>query len=330
MPRLILAPMQGLLDHLLRDALTQIDGYSHCVTEFARVTGSILPRSFYKRISPELQQGGRTAAGTEVRVQMLGSDPAMMAANARVLVSLVPPGIDLNFGCPAPTVNRHRGGAVLLEEPELLHRIAAAVRAEIPASIPFSAKMRLGLHDSVLACECAQALEAGGVEELVVHARTRDQGYQPPAHWREIAPIREAVAIPVVANGDIWTVADWLRCREESGCEDVMLGRSAVADPLLARRIHAYARGERPGVPEEEWQEVLVLIARFWQGVNARLDAKKRPGRLKQWLMLLERTFPQAVELCAAVKLLRDPAEVDAVLGRCPGFPARLGSQAIA
>ncbi|WP_417071262.1 tRNA dihydrouridine synthase [Niveibacterium terrae] len=324
MPRLILAPMQGLLDHLLRDALTRIDGYSHCVTEFARVTGSILPRSFYHRISPELARGGRTEAGTAVRVQMLGSDPDMMAANARVLASLAPPGIDLNFGCPAPTVNRHRGGAVLLEEPELLYRIAAAVRAEVPPTIPFSAKMRLGLHDSSLARECAQALEAGGVEELAVHARTRDQGYQPPAHWREIAPIREAVAIPVVANGDVWTVEDWLRCREESGCEDVMLGRSAVADPLLARRIQALARGEAIRPQEEEWLEVLALIARFWQGVGVRYEAKKRPGRLKQWLMLLERTFPQARELCAAVKLLREASEVEAVLARWPGFPSGL------
>lgn len=320
MPRLLLAPMQGLLDPVLRDALTRIEGYAHCVTEFARVTNSIMPRSFYKRICPELPRGGRTEAGTAVRVQLLGSDPDMMAANARVLASLAPPGIDLNFGCPAPTVNRHRGGAVLLEEPELLYRIAAAVRAEVPATIPFSAKMRLGLHDSSLARDCAQALESGGVEELVVHARTRDQGYQPPAHWREIAPVREAIRIPVVANGDVWTVADWLRCREESGCEDVMLGRCAVADPLLVRRIHALARGESAAGEAQDWPEVLALIAHFWAGVSAKLEPRQRPGRLKQWLMLLERTFPEAAELCAAVKPLREASEVEAVLARWPGF----------
>ncbi len=120
MSRLILAPMEGLADDVLRAVLTSAGGYDWCVTEFIRVTDTRLPHSLFRRMSPELRHGSRTSAGTPVRVQLLGSDPELMARNAAHLAQLQPAGIDLNFGCPAPLINRNRGGAALLEEPELL------------------------------------------------------------------------------------------------------------------------------------------------------------------------------------------------------------------
>ncbi len=152
---------------------------------------------------------------------------------------LSPAGIDLNFGCPAKTVNRHGGGAMLLATPEVLFRVASAVRGVLPTPIPFTATLRLGVSDTGRALECAGALEAGGVEALVVHARTKLDGYRPPAHWEWVARIRAAVGIPVAANGEVWTVDDYLRCRSVGGISAVMLGRGAVADPFLARRIRA-------------------------------------------------------------------------------------------
>ena len=120
--RLLLAPMEGLLDHCLRDVLTRAGGVDRCVSEFIRVTDQLLPARVFLRLMPELAQGSRTAAGTPVRAQLLGSDAACLADNAAALAALGAEGIDLNFGCPAPTVNRHRGGAVLLDEPELVAR----------------------------------------------------------------------------------------------------------------------------------------------------------------------------------------------------------------
>ena len=215
--RLLLAPMEGLLDFVLRDVLTAIGGADRCVSEFIRVTGSVLPDKVYLRTMPELLQGSRTAAGTPVRAQLLGSDPASMADNAANLARLAPEGIDLNFGCPAKVVNRHGGGAALLQEPELIATIVAAVRRAVPAGAVVSAKMRLGFHDTSLALDCARAIAGSGADELVVHARTRADGYRPPAYWDQVAAIRAAVAVPVVANGEIWTLADALRCRAESG-----------------------------------------------------------------------------------------------------------------
>jgi tRNA-dihydrouridine synthase C len=304
--------MEGLADDVLRAVLTSAGGYDWCVTEFVRVTTTVLPHSCFTRMSPELKHGSRTASGTPVRIQLLGSDPAMLARNAAHLALLKPSGIDLNFGCPTPLVNRNRGGAALLDEPELLRRIAAAVRAAVPASIPVTAKMRLGIEDTDRALDCALALEAGGVQELVVHARTKADGYRPQVRWEWIARIREAVRLPLIANGEVWNVADYRRIRAATGCSDVMLGRGAVADPLLARRIRA--GGEH--ATEADWDELQAMIAEFWTRVQAKLTPGQSPGRLKQWLGMMRRSYPQAERLFGEIREARRAPEVTSALER--------------
>jgi len=306
MSRLVLAPMEGLCDEILREVLTDVGGYDWCVTEFVRVSNNVLPRRSFTRVAPELLHGARTRAGTPVRVQLMGSDPELLAASAARLVALDPAGVDLNFGCPAPTVNRHRGGAALLDEPEVLHAIATALRPVVPRSMPFTAKMRLGIRCSTRAEECAQALEAGGVDEIVVHGRTKVDGYRPPARYDGIARVREAVKIPVIANGEIWTLEDYRRCLDETGCRDVMLGRGAIADPWLARRI----RGEAtPG-----WETLAPHIEKFWHMVCRKVISKHAPGRLKQFLALLRRAYPEADRLAQRIRPLNEAAEVEAAL----------------
>ena len=163
---ILLAPMEGLLDHILRDVLTRVGGVDRCVSEFIRVTDQLLPKRVFTRIVPELHNGGRTAAGVPVHPQLLGSDVNCLAENAARLAELQPEGIDLNFGCPAKCVNRHRGGAVLLDEPELVHEIVAAVRRAVPAAVPVSAKMRLGHRDEDRMLDCARAIADGGAAEI--------------------------------------------------------------------------------------------------------------------------------------------------------------------
>ena len=303
---ILLAPMEGLLDHSLRDVLTRVGGVDRCVSEFIRITDQLLPLRVYTRVVPELLSGGRTAAGTPVRPQLLGSDPQCLAANAAQLATLNPAGIDLNFGCPAPTVNRHRGGAVLLDEPELVHAIVAAVRRAVPAAIPVSAKMRLGHRDESRMIDCAQAIESAGADELVVHARTKLHGYRPPAYWEHIDQIRRTVTIPVIANGEVWTVEDAQRCLAVSGCDALMLGRGIVADPGLALALRGAA------VPQ--WIELLPLLAHFWQCIASHVAPRHRAGRLKQWLNLLRRRHPQAQQAFDAVRTTNDPVAVAAIL----------------
>jgi tRNA-dihydrouridine synthase C len=310
---LLLAPMEGLLDFVLRDVLTRVGGVDRCVSEFIRVTGTLLPDKVFLRYLPELRNGGRTLAGVPVRAQLLGSDPVSMAENAARLAALGPEGIDLNFGCPAKVVNRHGGGAALLQEPERIAAVVAAVRGAVPAHLPVSAKMRLGFNDTGLMRECAQAMQAGGAAELVVHARTKADGYRPPAYWEHIPTIRAAVRIPVVANGEIWTVADALRCREVSGCDALMLGRGMVADPGLARAIRASDAG-KPGADLVAWPDLLPHIAAFWQLVCDDLEPRQRAGRLKQWLNLMRRRFPEAEVAYQYVRTMTDQRAITAWL----------------
>ena len=313
MSRIILAPMEGLADDVLRAVLTAAGGYDWCVTEFVRVTTTVLPHSCYTRLSPELKHASRTANGTPVRIQLLGSDPALLAANAAHLALLKPSGIDLNFGCPTPLVNRHRGGAALLEEPELLQRIASAVRRAVPPAIPVTAKMRLGIEDAERALDCALALEAGGVQELVVHARTKADGYGPLVRWEWIARIREVVRLPLIANGEVWNVADYRNIRAVTGCADVMLGRGAVADPLLARRIR---NGGEEHPSDADWEEIKQMIAAFWIRAQDKVTPQQSPGRLKQWLGLMQRGYPQAGRLFGEIREARRAAEIDPLLAR--------------
>ena len=298
--------MEGLLDHSLRDVITRVGGVDRCVSEFIRITDQLLPERVFTRIVPELLNGCRTAAGVPVRPQLLGSDPACLADNAACLAALGAEGVDLNFGCPAKTVNRHRGGAVLLDEPELVWRIVRAVRRAVPAHLPVSAKMRLGVRDASRMLANAQAVLDGGAAELVVHARTKDQGYRPPAHWEQIAAIREQIAIPVVANGEVWTAADAERCLSVSGCSAIMLGRGIVADPGLALAVRGLAA---PG-----WPGLRPLLRVYWQRVALHVEPRHRPGRLKQWLNLLRRRFAEAEAAYQQLRTINDPRAVEAWL----------------
>lgn len=308
---LLLAPMEGLLDATLRDVLTRLGGVDRCTSEFIRVTNTLLPERAFIRVVPELLNGGCTVAGVPVRPQLLGSDPQLLAENAARLATLQPPGIDLNFGCPAKTVNNSKGGAILLEEPELVGRIVAAVRRAVPAHVPVSAKMRLGYLDDARAEDNALAISEAGADELVIHARTKAQGYKPPAHWERIARLTEALPAqgPVlIANGEIWSAEDARRCQALSGCEHLMIGRGQITDPGLALAI----RGEA-GVA---WSRIVPLLPLFWARVSARVERRHRAGRLKQWLNYLRHRHPEAQQAFDGLRLQHDPEAIEAWIQR--------------
>jgi tRNA-dihydrouridine synthase C len=167
--------------------------------------------------------------------------------------------------------------------------------------------------------DCAHAIASAGASELVVHARTKLHGYRPPAYWDRIAHIRAAVAVPVVANGEVWTVEDAHRCLAASGCDALMIGRGLVADPGLALAL----RGEST----LGWDALLPLIAGFWLRMATHVAPRHRAGRLKQWLNLLRRRHPQAQEAFDAVRQTNDAALVGARLfGPLAGLPPRLPS----
>jgi tRNA-dihydrouridine synthase C len=200
-----------------------------------------------------------------------------------------------------------------------------AVRAAVPADVPVSAKMRLGVKDRSRMIENAQGIEAAGAQWLTVHARTKEDGYRPPAHWEAIAEIRSRVQMHVIANGEIWTPEDAVRCREVSGCDDLMLGRGAVTRPDLVNRI-------RTAAPLLSWTEMVQAQQAFLDHMEAarRVGALPSPGdleqeparwtergaigRYKQWLGMLTRGYVEAVPLFDQVKRMKSLNEIRALL----------------
>ncbi len=314
--RLMLAPMQGLCDYVMRDLLTRIGGYDECVSEFVRITHTVHSRPAWLRHIPEIATANRTFAGTPCSVQLLGSDPENMAENAIQAVRFGADSIDLNFGCPAPTVNKHQGGAVLLKEPQRIYTIVRTVRQRLPENIRLTAKMRLGYDDTGLALENADAIAQGGASLLTVHARTKVQGYQPPAHWHWLNTIRERAAIDIAANGDVFTLQDYIDIRQISGCRHIMLGRGAVIRPDLARQIRQYESGKpvQAALFEEEigdWVKLFFTLCRQYTD-NGRYPA----ARLKQWLGMMQQAYPQAETLFDRIRPLKENAEIQAALNR--------------
>lgn len=307
-----LAPMEGVVNARMRTLLTELGGIDRCVTEFVRVSGQLLPRRVFHRLCPELAQAGLTPSGVPVYVQLLGSEPNCMADNANRAAELGAPGVDINFGCPAKCVNRHRGGSVLLDEPALIHDIVAAMRRAVPAQIPVTAKIRLGYRDTERLHDVVRAISEAGASELAVHARTRDDGYMPPAHWHRLAELHALTAMPIIANGEVWTPADYWQCRQDSGCEQVMIGRGLLSRPDLARQIKAEQQGEK--IENMGWPQLLPALLALLLDCRQHCLPRHTGGPLKQWLGYLRRHYPQAQQLFEQIKRLRCPDQLEQAL----------------
>jgi len=307
--------MDGLTDVYARDILTGIGGYDYAVTEFLRVTDTLFPRRVFYRGFPELNPGLTTAgqkishtpSGTPVFLQLLGSDTHAMAENAAKAVQLGVKGIDLNFGCPAKTVNRRRGGASLLQYPDRIYQLVQSVRQSVMKDIPVTAKMRLGYEDQSLALDNALAIQAGGASWVTIHARTKKDGYRPPAYWDSLAPIKKKLDIEVIANGDIWNVEDYFSCREQSACDSIMLGRGAMITYDLALQIKYKLRNQ--SLPELKWSSICQHLEQLYQLMdhNPDMDKKYIAARLKLWVKWLMPKYQQAENIFNTLKRIKDP-----------------------
>ena len=296
-----LAPMDGVTDWVYRELMTDLagghSGISLCVSEFVRVTDHRVPDRVLYRHCPELRQGGKTRAGVPVFVQILGGDARPMASTAARAAELGAPGVDINFGCPAKTVNNHDGGATILKCPARVEQITAAVRRALGDSAPVTVKIRLGWDDAGSVEDIARAAEAGGAAWLTIHARTRTQLYRPPVDWVALGRAQRAVAMPVVANGDVDTVEALRACAAASECASFMIGRGAMGRPRLFRAIRG---ADEPDLDLPWLAELLGDYVDKLQAAGAAPRAAL--GRLKQWLRLGAPAFPELRALFDAAK----------------------------
>lgn len=302
--RIILAPMEGVLDYHVRQILTEINEFNYCVTEFIRVTHHKLSNQTFYRFCPELYHGGKTISGTPVRIQLLGQSPQWMAENAAKAIELGSYGVDINFGCPAKTVVGSQGGAYLLQYPEQIFNIVSQVRQAIAATDTLSVKIRLGWDDKSYCYEIANAIQLAGANEIVIHGRTKIDGYRSDKiDWQTIGKIKKKLNIPVIANGEIFSIDNAQSCITQSLTTDIMLGRGILNTPNLANVI----RFRQLALP---WNQVMQILIRY--ATTPIDDAKPlyHSARIKQWLAYLRQQYPQALALLQSIRIFKTQKEV--------------------
>jgi tRNA-dihydrouridine synthase B len=258
-----------------------------------------------------------------IGAQIFGANPETLAEAARIVEEIGFDVVDLNLGCPAKRVVGSNGGSGLLRDLPRIGEIFRAVRRAV--KIPFTAKFRLGWNDAEMVClELARMAEAEGLDGVTLHARTREQGYSGQARWEWIAQVKQAVKIPVIGNGDIRSPEDAAAMVAETGCDAVMIGRAALANPWIFRQIAQYtATGsyEQPKV-EDRYR----MIRDYFQMLLEEAEAGNLAGKMKQFATWFTHGVAGGAKLRVAIYHARTGDEVLAQVDAF--FTAQLASHA--
>lgn len=228
-----LAPMAGAADRAFREICMDF-GAGFCVSELLSAKAIVLgDKKSLKMASDAVSEKQRPCG-----IQLFGCETAIMAQAARIVAELNPDFIDINMGCPAPKIISGGGGSALLREPNLAFEIVKAVKSAV--KLPVSVKMRVGFNEIIDVADFAKGLESGGAQMIAVHGRTRKQMYSPGINFKAIRDVKEAVKIPVIANGDITCVKSAKEMLEKTGCDYLMVGRGALGNPQIFKEINAF------------------------------------------------------------------------------------------
>jgi tRNA-dihydrouridine synthase B len=319
-PATVLAPMAGVTDTVFRRFIKNLGGCGLIMTEFTSADGVLRDERvrgrylhFYEDEHP-------------ISAQLFGSNPAVLADAARLVEDLGFDLVDLNLGCPAKKVVKCNGGSGLLRDLPLIRQIFEAVRAAV--KIPFTVKFRAGWKDDEIVCvELARMAESCGLGAVALHARTREQGYSGNANWEWIRSVKQAVKIPVIGNGDVRSPEDACSIIAETGCDAVMIGRMAPANPWIFRQIQQYTQmGRRPDVvsrhanrlPYDEPSEAdrYQMIRTYFQMLIEE-EMPGTEGKMKQFASWFTHGVPGGATLRKAIYDAKSGPEI---LSRVEGF----------
>jgi tRNA-dihydrouridine synthase B len=273
-PATVLAPMAGVTDTVFRRFIRDTGGCGLIMTEFTSADGVLRSKDkkakrylhFYEDEHP-------------ISSQLFGSDPNTLAEAAKMCEGLGFDLIDLNLGCPAKKVVKCNGGSGLLRDLPLIGKIFSSVRAAI--SIPFTVKFRAGWNDKELVfLNLARVAEDCGLNAVAMHARTREMGYSGQAQWDWIRDLKQSVKIPVIGNGDIRTPEDAAAMVAHTGCDAVMIGRSAASNPWIFRQIAQYTATGRYDIPTEADRYNMI---RTYFRMLIEEELPDAPGKMKQF-----------------------------------------------
>ncbi len=284
LPPLYLAPMEGVGDLFFRKAMAKVGGFKEATTEFLRVPRNAHISSLAKKYNSQ------ELSPIPLAAQVMGQDPALLAAMTEELIKKGAPRIDLNCGCPSNTVVGRGAGSTLLKTPDLLGQIVTAMVIAAKGRIPITVKMRAGYEDCQNLKANLLAAEQAGAAWITLHHRTKTEGYSPARHWHRIKNAKKILSIPLIGSGDITSPASAYQMLMETGCDGLMIGRGAIYNPLIFLEIQSFFQNRHF---HRSWKLLFLFLQTYKQELEAaEVREKTQVNKLKQLCNYLFRHYP--------------------------------------